>query len=73
MSHAHDEECVVHVPGDRVSDTDLLALRPAPRRDPELVARRAAAIRSARSINPWPILISLAGPAGYLAAAAVIR
>lgn len=63
-----------------LTEEQLTALRPAPRRDPELVAARAQALgltahRPAigRLRRAWPLLITAGGTGVYLVAAAVIR
>jgi hypothetical protein len=72
-------EVQVPVPASRlISDSELAALPPAPRRDAELVARRAAArvsepVRVPAGRRPvWPILIVVTTVAAYLAAAVVL-
>lgn len=58
-----------------MSDAELAQLRPAPRRDADLVARRARArgCASSRSSRIWPILITGGAVASYLTAAGVLR
>lgn len=83
MTHLVAEDCVeVQVAGQferLISDSELAAMPPSPRRSPALVARRAHLLGLApesatpRAYRARLILISLAPAVAYLTYAGVIR